>query len=87
MRVIEDRLMNGDWRTYTPEELGRMIDPPQDADTVNALLADAGMQYLDASGKWAPTPAAGYLFGLVDESPRLQWFPSALSKITQTMED
>jgi hypothetical protein len=87
MRVIDERLMKGDWRTYTPAELGRMLDPSQDADTVNALLADAGMQYMDASGKWAPTPAAVYLFGLVDENPRLQWFPAVLAKITSTKEE
>jgi hypothetical protein len=77
-------------RTYTPTDLGKMIDPPQSARKLNVTLEESGLQSKDVRGDWIPTSIAEGLFEWLDTGKRhsdgtpvkqLRWFDTVLAKV------
>jgi hypothetical protein len=77
-------------RTYTPTDLGKMIDPPQSPAKMNLLLEASGLQSRDVNKNWNPTSLAESLFEWVDTNKKhndgtpvkqLRWFQTVLGKV------
>ena len=77
-------------RTYTPTDLGKMIDPPQSPAKMNLLLEACGLQSRDVNKNWNPTSLAESLFEWVDTTKKhkdgtpvkqLRWFDTVLAKV------
>jgi len=83
--VLRSFNTEGDWRTYTPEELGKMLDPPQTARTINLMLMATKLQTPGARGTFVPTAAAKGLFEQ-DNDGNPRWFPSALARAKKLLD-
>jgi hypothetical protein len=70
-------------RTYTPTQLGEMLDPKLSPQKVNMILYKMGYQTLDAQRNWVPTDKAKGLYEFYDVAKttdsgvpikQLKWF-------------
>jgi hypothetical protein len=77
-------------RTYTPTEMGKMIEPPVSGQKVNKLLEEHGMQVKDIKGYWTPLEKADGLHEWSDTGKRhsdgtpvkqLKWFVEVLDRL------
>ncbi|MBB1074456.1 ORF6N domain-containing protein [Rhodoferax sp. 4810] len=77
-------------RTYTPTELGKMLDPPRSGRMINQMLQAFQLIEKDVKGDWIPTAKAVELYEWLDTSKRhsdgtpvkqLKWFPAVFDAI------
>lgn len=77
-------------KTYTPTELGKMLDTPLSGVKVNRLLEEKGMQVKNITNEWLPTEAARDHCQWLDTAKRhndgtpikqLKWFASILPRL------
>lgn len=77
-------------KTYTPTELGNLLDAKISGIKLNKLLAENGLQYKDDNGDWIPTKLSDGMFEWVDTAKQhsngspikqLRWFKDILEKI------
>lgn len=79
-------------QTYTPTEIGKLLEPPVSAAKVNRLIETKGLQIHDIKGAWVPTDAARNLCEWLDTNKRhtdgtavkqLKWFASVVAVLAQ----
>lgn len=79
-------------QTYTPTEIGKMLDPALSAVKVNRLIETKGLQVKDIKGEWMPSDAAQNLCEWLDTNKRhsdgtpvkqLKWFASVVAVLAQ----
>lgn len=77
-------------RTYTPTQLGQMLDPPVSAQVLNKRLEAHGLQTCDMTRCWTPTSQAEGLYEWLDTQKhhrngtpvkQLKWFPGVLEHL------
>lgn len=77
-------------QSYTPTDLGKMLDPPLSARKFNALLEDRGLQTRDIAGNPIPTDSADGMYEWLDTNKRrtdgvpvkqLKWFSAVLHSL------
>ena len=78
-------------QTYTPTELGKMMDPPVSAVKLNRLIEKAGLQARDIRGGWVPDDEASDLCEWLDTGKRhsdgvpvkqLKWFAGVIERLS-----
>lgn len=79
--------------TYTPTELGKMVEPPQSGQKINKLLEAAGLQVMGTHKHWIPSEKAGGLFEWLDTGKKhnsgtpikqVKWFKETIGSLQLT---